>query len=1217
MAQDRTQALLEMVGGQADSGTTALLDMVGEPDRPDSGRIDRETAGSGIGSTGFHPDPAGSEALSPTAFLREPSSGTTPLVPQAQTRPDVLGSAMRGAEAGTGSAVQWIGRFGTKALQALPNPLDERTRAAKGREVQAAQEPGIALQQHAQGAYPAPETYPQKLAEAAGGLAPYLGAEVATGGAASPAILGLLGGQHATGQYDAVLAKTHDENKAMQAGGVGAMTAPLVLAPLGRILGRLSKASPEIGSVLVEGLQGAATGALGPGSAAVIGEMAHEHLTGEERDALRAGLETAAISGPLFGLLGAAAGLKAGAGPRSGHEPEPITQAEQLAGGSAGTEAIQVANPSPADAAPIPEPAAKPLETPPEQAAAPPALKPEPGAEGLSKGAAVPEPAQVQAPPESARVQKEPPGPAPPPESSPTGLKNRLVDEERAKRGEPPMMGAARQEAPEVWDKAMKAIDEDPGLPDRLISELNDPASTRPISAVENDVLVRTKLDATAEQTRVAEDFLKAVQAGDEARATELRTRGAALSDKLLDIENAGKAGGREWGRAGVARQRVMAEDWSYPRMETLLRVAKSGKPLTPENEAWLHDLRERLTAAEKDLADIQAKGFAEPRPRVPRQPGKVLEFIGQRASEARARIKARGARAMAGLDPADLADRVIVGAEYLAKDVSAFADWSKAMLTEFGEKIQPHLQDIYDRASAFLASGPKEAGKMQAREKRAETTIAQLQAKLDAGDFSKPERKEPAPPSPRLRAAQAKLERIRQEFREGQVKEQLAARTPTEKALDTFAKWRRAFLLSSPTTLAKLTSAGFERIGFTPGEEAVGAGFSAAFPKLAEKAPREGGMSVRAEAKALTQGFTKGMADAAEILKTGKSDLDVLYGPKSPMPRDAADFLGAVHGALKAPTKRAEFARSFEKRTEWAIRQGLDVSDPVVQSRIALDSYKDANRAIFMQDNRLVSAWKRGLAALEQPNKDTGRPSPFGKAAATAGKVLFPIVKVPTNIVAETAQYALGSVYGSAKLAQAYARGIENLTPTEADSIMRSLKKGSVGAAGIALGYFAADQIGGYYQPGKRNDRDVKFGSVRLFGLDVPSMLIHNPLLETLQLGATIRRVADSKLRKKDPESQGVGAGVMAAALGLLEEVPFVREPVEMAKVMDPHMRDSAIGQTVESFVVPSGIAWIARQIDKEHGETVKRKPQGILQHIEEGIPGLRSTLPKRVGAR
>jgi len=52
-----------------------------------------------------------------------------------------------------------------------------------------------------------------------------------------------------------------------------------------------------------------------------------------------------------------------------------------------------------------------------------------------------------------------------------------------------------------------------------------------------------------------------------------------------------------------------------------------------------------------------------------------------------------------------------------------------------------------------------------------------------------------------------------------------------------------------------------------------TGAAWSKALPKLAAAAPREGGLNVRAETKAITDAFSKGLRDSAQILKTGQGE--------------------------------------------------------------------------------------------------------------------------------------------------------------------------------------------------------------------------------------------------------------------------------------------------------------------------------------------------------
>jgi hypothetical protein len=490
-----------------------------------------------------------------------------------------------------------------------------------------------------------------------------------------------------------------------------------------------------------------------------------------------------------------------------------------------------------------------------------------------------------------------------------------------------------------------------------------------------------------------------------------------------------------------------------------------------------------------------------------------------------------------------------------------------------------------------------------------------ELQDKLDAGDFSQKQPPKPIQMDAEALRLKAQLERTKTEYLTGLEKDRLKQRTPLEKFQDTLVKWRRGYLLSGFSTLAKLVSAAAERMAFSPLEEAAGSVLGKAFPRFAERTSRKVGLSVSAEAKAIADGFTKGMNDAAQTLKTGHSDLDVLYGKRDVMPREAIDFFGQIHGALKAPTKRNEFARSFELRVQQALDKGIDASDPMVQTGLAMEAYKDANRSIFLQDNRVVSAYKRALSKFDEVDKETGKVPFTSKAAGTAARVALPIVKIPTNLVAETMDYALGTVTGGAKLANAYRKGIETLPPGQADMIARQLKKGSLGAAVLLLGFLNPQNIGGYYQQGdKRNPKDVKVGSVRVFGVNIPSYLVHNPLLETLQLGSTIRRVAQSKLKKSDTETRGLGWGLWAGALGLADETPFLREAGEFLKLANKQEQGAAAGELAKSLIVPQVLSDIARVTDRDaKGNIIERKPATIAQHVKTGIPGLRETVKRK----
>jgi hypothetical protein len=471
-------------------------------------------------------------------------------------------------------------------------------------------------------------------------------------------------------------------------------------------------------------------------------------------------------------------------------------------------------------------------------------------------------------------------------------------------------------------------------------------------------------------------------------------------------------------------------------------------------------------------------------------------------------------------------------------------------------------------------------------------------------------------PPDRKLRDKPRDIQELEKQVRE---RKQIARqaildgqKTRLQKLPDLWLKIRRAFVLSSPVVFEKLVAAAAVRAAVAPFREAAGGVISAVFPRLAAKAPIEGRFSPRAEARALTEMFTKSGKDAWDTLKTGKSAIDLAAG-KASLPPEAWGLLGRLHGSLKTPAKRNAYARALEKGTEWAIRNGLDPTDTAVQLGLVADAYKYAQRSIFLNNNAAVDAYKAMLAVIEAPNKETGRVSTGRKLAATTVRTMLPIVTVPTNIVAETVSHAVGAFTGSVELARAYARGVENLKPAEADAILRNLKNGSLGGAAILLGYFAAGSVGGYYQPGKKDEDGVEYGGARVFGHDVPRAVLHNPLLECLQIGATIRHVSESKLRKHDENEQGLAAGTAAAAFGLIEEVPFVRETLDTGKLFDPRQRASALPRMAGDIAVPQALSQTAKYLDKNSaGETVKRKPTTITEGIKENIPGLRQSVPE-----
>lgn len=93
-----------------------------------------------------------------------------------------------------------------------------------------------------------------------------------------------------------------------------------------------------------------------------------------------------------------------------------------------------------------------------------------------------------------------------------------------------------------------------------------------------------------------------------------------------------------------------------------------------------------------------------------------ILEVMRKRAEAAQSRLKDKwtGGRASAGLDPTVLKDMAEIGAYHVARGVVGAAEWTKAMVDQFGEKIRPYLTQIRAESEKLLsATDPENAPKI------------------------------------------------------------------------------------------------------------------------------------------------------------------------------------------------------------------------------------------------------------------------------------------------------------------------------------------------------------------------------------------------------------------------------------------------------------------------------------------------------------------------
>lgn len=801
-----------------------------------------------------------------------------------------------------------------------------------------------------------------------------------------------------------------------------------------------------------------------------------------------------------------------------------------------------------------------------------------------------------------------------------TSIKNDIVDRERKERGLPAAIEPAKKEFGKTWDEAEKVIEKNASAGTDLIDELKRKA--RPLSDVENATLLREQILTQNDYNKTNRAINEAAENDDQAGVIENRLRLAALSDKLQDIYNVGKSAGVENARGLVTRKMLAKEDFSLASMETQKRAVNSGRPLTEDERNHLQGLHDKIKDFEDRLSNLEGenKKLREEnamkaiekeakKDKIQKKKEEIKKDIQSGIDELKNKLREQRGKLSANPFPVELIPTIgKIAKDYARLGVNKIEELVTNIYDGLKDEFPDYTPDDIWNAIEAASSKQKLDDYKERLKQSADKVISNIE-KVKTGEKSAKPKSESPEIDIQAKRLELQLERVKGEFRRELEKDRLKNRSRLEKSLDTFVKWERAFKLSSPLTLAKLTMAVIYRTAFTPLEEGVGGIWTGALPKsVTDKAYREAGLNVQAEAKAITNQFTTGMKDAYDTLrlkKGGKSDIEIKYGKLGDLPPEAADFLGHLHSALKAPIKRAEFERSFEKRSAAMLKQGIDVTDPLVQTGIATDAYKDANRSIFMQDNAVTNMYQKMLRVMENSKEYPTA----GKVGAAFAKLLLPFVKVPTNIVGETATYAGGLPGGLIRLGVAFAKGIENASPQEKDAILRTLKKGTLGTAALLIGYYNASSIGGYYT-GKRNPDDVEVGGLRLFGHDIPKWLVHNPLMESFQIGATIRRVADTYLKSnKGDKGNALVKGILEGGLGLVDQVPFVNQTGELSKLGNENERGYFLGEMAKNTLEPSLLQNVAQWTDTGG----KRKPETFKEHLEMGIPGLRENVSEK----
>lgn len=329
-----------------------------------------------------------------------------------------------------------------------------------------------------------------------------------------------------------------------------------------------------------------------------------------------------------------------------------------------------------------------------------------------------------------------------------TSLKRSVVDEERAQRGAAPIATPIARSFGEAGQRAAETLDRDPMAGFRLVKELlNEPRAT---TDYETALLLLHKVNIRHDLAK-ARNEVNTLEPGSEQNAA--KTRYDHLLEDQNDVDVASRAAGTEKGRGLNAQKMMMAEDHSPEALQQTYRTqANHGAPVSPEDQAEVNKHAVKIGAAQANLDAVEtqrevldveaalqrlAKNMAAEVKSTVKRGGDVGSYVKTKAQAARARLaklnqQQSGTRTLnAPADPESdvLADYGIIGAEYIANGKTSLADFSAAMVGEFGTAVQSRIQEIYTLAQAAHEVAKREFAAEQSRRDK----LATPQGVLDA----------------------------------------------------------------------------------------------------------------------------------------------------------------------------------------------------------------------------------------------------------------------------------------------------------------------------------------------------------------------------------------------------------------------------------------------------------------------------------------------------
>lgn len=196
-----------------------------------------------------------------------------------------------------------------------------------------------------------------------------------------------------------------------------------------------------------------------------------------------------------------------------------------------------------------------------------------------------------------------------------TGTKNVVTEGERITRGLPEVEAIARKSTGDTWAEARQTFEADPEAPRLLAARIAE--KPRTLTPVENDLLLHDRMKMSLDHRESLAAESTALDAGDQEAAAMAKMRRQSIEQAMDVNDTALKRAGTEWSAGGLARQKLIAEDYSplYLRQRLTVAARESGAAEVPGAADRLTEISRQLEEAQQQIATFEdrlSQGHAE-----------------------------------------------------------------------------------------------------------------------------------------------------------------------------------------------------------------------------------------------------------------------------------------------------------------------------------------------------------------------------------------------------------------------------------------------------------------------------------------------------------------------------------------------------------------------------------------------------------------------------